>query len=67
MARYIVTSPVTIAFLNYLSPGRTHRKGDAVELTAAEVTAIGAGNLRAVSTVTAHDQLGEAVGVSNGS
>ena len=67
MARYVVTTPVVIAFLNYLNPGRQHRKGDVVELSAAEVTAIGAGNLRTVSTTTVHDQLGEAVAVSNGS
>jgi hypothetical protein len=66
MARYIVTNPAVIAFINYTSPGKQVKKGDAVELSAAEVTAIGAGNLRAVTTTTAHDQLGEAVGVSNG-
>lgn len=67
MARYIVTTAAQVAFLNYLSPGRQHSRGQVVELSAAEVTALGAGNLRAVSTSTAHDQLGEAVGVSNGS
>lgn len=67
MARYVVVSPVLIAFLNYTQPGRNHKKGDVVELSAAEVTAVGAGNLRSVSTTTSHDQLGEAVGVSNGS
>lgn len=67
MARFILTSPVSIAFANYFNPGRQHRKGDVVDLSPAEVTAIGAGNLRAVSTTTVHDQQGEAVGVSNGS
>lgn len=67
MARYVVTSAVQIAALSYLQPGRAHKRGDVVELSAAEVTAIGAGNLRAVSTSTLHDQLGEAAGVTNGS
>ena len=38
-----------------------------IELSAAEVTAIGAGNLRAVSATTTHETSGEALGVSNGS
>lgn len=67
MARYIVTTAAQVAFLNYLNPGRQHVKGQVVELSAAEVTALGAGNVRAVSTTTLHDQLGEAVAVSNGS
>jgi hypothetical protein len=67
MARYILTSAAQVAFANYLAPGRQHFKGQVVELSAGEVTALGAGNLRAVSTATQHDQLGEAVGVSNGS
>ena len=66
MSRFIVTTAAAVAFVNYLNPGRTVKKGDAIELSAGEVTAIGAGNLRAVTTTTAHDQLGEAVGVSNG-
>jgi hypothetical protein len=67
MAKFILTTAAQVAFVNYQSPGRTHRKGETVELSAAEVTALGAGNLRAVSTTTQHDQLGEAVGVANGS
>jgi hypothetical protein len=67
MARFIVTTSAQVAFLNYLSPGRQHFKGQVVDLSGPEVTALGAGNLRAVSTATSHDQLGEAVGVSNGS
>jgi hypothetical protein len=67
MAKYILITPAQVAFVNYTQPGRTHVKGDTVELSAAEVTALGAGNMRAVGTTTAHDQLGEAVGVSNGS
>jgi hypothetical protein len=67
MAKYILTTAAQVAFVNYLSPGRQHFKGQTVDLSAAEVTAIGAGNLRAVSTATQHDQQGEAVGVANGS
>lgn len=67
MTRYVVTTPVIIPFVSYASPGKTVKKGDTVELSAAEVTAIGAGNLRAVTAATAHDQLGLAVGVSNSS
>lgn len=63
MARYVVTTPVALAFASYLNPGRTLKKGDVVELSAAEVTAIGAGNLRNGST--AHDSAGESFGVSN--
>jgi hypothetical protein len=62
MARQLVTKPVTIAGSGYASPPRTLKPGDVVELSAAEVTAIGAGNLRATSF---RDQLGLAVGVSN--
>ena len=50
MARYVVTTPVVIPFACYGSPGRMLRKGDVVELNAAEVTAIGAGNLRTLAT-----------------
>lgn len=66
MARFIITTAAQVAFVNYLNPGRQHFKGQVVELSGAEVTALGAGNLRAVTTTTSHDQLGEAVGVSNG-
>lgn len=67
MAKYILQTAAQVAFVNYTNPGRQHFKGQTVDLSPAEVTAIGAGNLRAVSTTTAHDQLGEAVGVANGS
>lgn len=67
MARYVVTSPVQIAALNYLQPGRAHKKGDVVELSASEVTTIGGGNLRAVDTSHMHDTLGEAFAAANGS
>jgi hypothetical protein len=67
MARYVVTAPVIIPFVSYLSPARVLKKGDVVDLSAAEVTAIGAGNLRATTTATVHDQLGMSVAVSNSS
>lgn len=66
MTRYVVTAPVTVAPSGYTSPGGYWPKGAVIEATAAMVTAIGGGNLRAVSSSTAHDQLGESAGVSNG-
>ena len=66
MTRYVVVTPVTVAGSGYTQPARTVAKGQVVELSVAEVTAIGAGNLRAVTGTTAHDQLGESAGVSNG-
>jgi hypothetical protein len=66
VSRYVVTKAVTVAFSSYLAPGRSHMPGQVLELSAAEVSAIGAGNLRAVSSSTVHDQLGEAAGISNG-
>jgi hypothetical protein len=66
MSRYVVTAPVVITPVSYALPGRTHKKGDVIELNAAEVTAIGAGNLRAVSTTTTHETSGECFAVSNG-
>lgn len=63
MARYVVVVPVTVASSGYQAPGRTHTKGQVVELSAAEVAAIGAGNLRAANT--AHDFAGESFAVSN--
>lgn len=62
MARYILTSDVLIAAVSYTQPERRLKKGQAVELSASEVTAIGSGNLRAT---VARDVLGEGVGVSN--
>lgn len=67
MTRYVVTTPVTVSGSGYNQPPRTLHKGEPVELTPAEVTAIGAGNLRAVSTTTMHETSGEAFAVSNGS
>jgi hypothetical protein len=65
MARYVITSAVALAFVNYQNPGRNLKIGAVVELSAAEVTAIGAGSMRAISTTTMHDTLGESFGVSN--
>lgn len=62
MARYVLTKPVTIAATDYMHPARVLPVGATVELSAAEVTAIGAGNLR---TTLARDLAGEGVGVSN--
>jgi hypothetical protein len=67
MARYVVTVPVTIAATDYQHPARVHFVKQVVELSAAEVTAIGAGNLRTVATTTMHDTLGLGFAVSNGS
>lgn len=66
MARYVVTATTTVAGSGYASPPRTVRKGEVLELSASEVSAIGGGNLRAASASTMHDQLGESAGVSNG-
>ena len=66
MTRYVVVAPVTVAGSGYTAPPRPVAKGQVLDLSAAEVTAIGAGNLRAVTTTTMHDQLGESAGCSNG-
>ena len=63
----MVTATTTVAGSGYLAPARTVSKAQVLELSASEVTAIGAGNLRAVTSSTAHDQLGESAGCSNGS
>jgi hypothetical protein len=67
MARYVVTVPVTIAATDYQHPARVVMVKQVLELSAAEVTALGAGNLRTVSSATMHDQLGLGFAVSNGS
>ena len=67
MSRFVVTTPITVAGSGYNSPPRTLHKGEVVELSAAEVTTIGGGNLRTASAVTVHDQLGEAFAVANSS
>lgn len=66
MARYVVAVTTTVAGSGYSSPARLVTKGQVLELSSTEVTAIGSSNLRAVTTSTAHDQLGESAGVSNG-
>jgi hypothetical protein len=66
VTRYVVVTAATVAGSGYTAPARPVAKGQVVELSAAEVTAIGAGNLRAVTSSTQHDQLGESAGVSNG-
>jgi len=65
MAKYVVTAPVTVHGSGYGQPDRKADKGQVVDLSPAEVTALGASNLRAVSVTTMHDVLGEAVGASN--
>jgi hypothetical protein len=62
MSRQVLTADVTIAATDYQHPARILKKGHVVELSAAEITAIGAGNLRAI---VYRDQLGESTGVSN--
>jgi hypothetical protein len=66
VTRYVVTATTTVAGSGYTSPARTVRKGEVLELSASEVSAISGSNLRAVSSSTAHDQLGESSGISNG-
>jgi hypothetical protein len=66
MARYVVVTTTTVAGSGYTSPARTVRQHEVLELSTSEVSAIGSGNLRAVTSSTAHDQLGESAGVSNG-
>ena len=71
MARVIVTAAYTIpAGPGY--PAQYVPKGATLEVTAAQAAAItsAGGTTRAVTTMSAtaaHDQLGEAVGVSNSS
>jgi hypothetical protein len=66
VARYVVTAPVKVTGSGYGQPDRVVTKSQVVDLSPAEVTAIGAGNLRAVTTTSMHDQLGESAAVSNG-
>ena len=56
MSRQVLTADVVIPATGYAQPERRLRKGQVVELSAAEITAIGAGNLR---VTTFPDQLGE--------
>jgi hypothetical protein len=61
----VVTTAVTVAASGYAQPARTLTRGQVVELSAAEVTAVGSSNLRTIST-SMHDVLGESAGCSNG-
>ena len=62
MSRQVMTAPVTIAATDYAHPARVLLKGQVVELSAAEITAIGAGNMR---VTVARDALGLNTAVSN--
>jgi hypothetical protein len=71
MARYVVTAPCVITPVSYQLPGRSHVRGQVLELTAAEYTALGGASvLRAVAaggtgaSVT-RDQLGTPYAASN--
>jgi hypothetical protein len=66
VSRYVVVTTTTVAGSGYTAPGYTVAKGQVLELSASAVSAIGSGNLRAVTSSTAHDQLGESAAVSNG-
>jgi hypothetical protein len=71
MARYVVIASTKVTGSGYALPDRNLVKGQVLELTAAEVTAIGAGNLRAVAAAAGtgaagnRDTLGEAFAASN--
>jgi hypothetical protein len=66
VSRYVVTTTTTVPGGGPGQPARTVAKSQVVDLSPAEVTAIGAGNLRAVTSTSMHDQLGESAGISNG-
>jgi hypothetical protein len=57
-----MTADVTIAATDYQHPERKLKKGQVVELSAAEITAVGGGNVR---VTTVRDQLGLNAAVSN--
>lgn len=65
MARYVTTAPVTVAAAGYQAPGRSHTKGQVVELSASEVTAITGAGGTVRNGSTARDMLGESFAVSN--
>jgi hypothetical protein len=69
MSRILITAPVTIPSAGPGQPPTVLKKGDVIEATPAMITALATAGAttRAVSTTTLHDQLGEAVGVVNGS
>jgi hypothetical protein len=67
MSRVVVTVAATLPASGG-TPAVTIPKGAVLEVTSAQATAISnaGGSTRAVTTSTAHDQLGESAGVSNG-
>lgn len=71
MARYTVIANTKVTGSGYNLPDRNLIKGQVLELTAAEVAAIGAGNLRALSATAGtggsgnRDTLGTAYAASN--
>lgn len=72
MSRCIITTGCTVAGSGYTAPARMLKRGDVVELTSAEQTAItGAGGalrvLAGASSASGHDTMGEAVAVANSS
>jgi hypothetical protein len=62
MSRQVLTADVVIAATDYQHPERRLKKGQTVELSATEITAIGGGNLRATAY---RDQLGEGAAAAN--
>lgn len=65
MARYVVTTAAQIAFISYLQPGRVVHKGEVLELSSAEVTALSTAGAALRAGSTGHDVLGESFAVSN--
>lgn len=64
MSRQILMADVLIPATDYNHPERRLKKGQTIELSAAEITAItGAGGV--VRGTVPRDQLGEGVGVTN--
>jgi len=66
VSRYVVTTTAVVPADGHGTPAQTVSKSQVLDLSPAQVTAVGAGNLRAVTTATMHDQLGESAGISNG-
>lgn len=64
MTRQVITADVTIAGSGYAAPAKTLKKGQVVELSSTELSAVtGAGGT--ARTTTARDMLGESAGASN--
>jgi hypothetical protein len=64
MTRQVITTTVTIAGTGYAAPAKTLTKGQVVELSAAELSAVTTAG-GAVRATSARDQLGESAGASN--